>query len=373
MIRAFPAVVIVGALAGFAAAPASAASPKDQLNQVESELGQHKQEAAALDAKAQAASENLKDLRGKLIDATEALQAKQEQQENLQEKLDALARDIDARNTDLAYGRKKLDALMESFIELSRQPPESLFLHTQLTSDHIHRAILLRTLVPKLKDQASVITGNIVELDSERRQMTEQKHLVAQAEVNMEAQRRNLDQLIDARQGMLDRTQEQKEAIARKLAALTSEAQNLHELLEEVTPKRGAASNTVPHALRGSLKWPVAGKVLRGFGTQDADGVKSEGLTFSAPSGSPVVAPASGKVVFAGPFRGYGQILILQHDGGYHSFLAGFGRIDAEMGQEVEAGEPLGVLPVKENGRSELYFEWRHNSEPVDPGVGGRR
>jgi len=61
--------------------------------------------------------------------------------------------------------------------------------------------------------------------------------------------------------------------------------------------------------------------------------------------------------------------LILQHDGGYHSFLAGFGRIDADMGQDVEAGEPLGVLPVKEDTRPELYFEWRHNTEPVDPGV----
>jgi septal ring factor EnvC (AmiA/AmiB activator) len=77
-----------------------------------------------------------------------------------------------------------------------------------------------------------------------------------------------------------------------------------------------------------------------------------------------------GKVVFAGPFRGYGQILILQHAGGYHSFLAGFGRIDAEMGQDVAKGEPLGVLPAKNGTKPELYFEWRRNNEAVDPTAG---
>jgi septal ring factor EnvC (AmiA/AmiB activator) len=116
-----------------------------------------------------------------------------------------------------------------------------------------------------------------------------------------------------------------------------------------------------------ALRWPVSGAVRKNFGDRDADGVTSEGMTFIAPSGAPVVAPLAGKVVFAGPFRGYGQIMILQHDNGYHSFLSGFGRIDAETGQEVAAGEPLGVLPVKTGAKPELYFEWRRGGEPVDP------
>ena len=347
------------------------AATKDKLHEVETALGQHKEEEAALDRKAQETNENLKDLRQKLITATEALQAKSSDEERLREKLNDLAHDIASKNGDLAGERKNLNGLTEAFIEMSRQPPESLFLHTQLTSDHIHRAILLRAIVPRITDEANAITGDLNDLGNERKQMTEQKRLVAAAQTNMEAQRHNLDQLIGVRQGLLERTQTQKEAIAKQLVALTSEAQDLRQLLDRVIPKHASPSG-VPHALRGSLKWPVAGTVMRGFGARDVDGVKSEGLTFSAPSGSPVVAPDAGKVVFAGPFRGYGQIVILQHDGGYHSFLAGFGRIDAEMEEDVEAGEPLGVLPVKDGSKPELYFEWRHNSEPVDPGVTAR-
>ena len=109
---------------------------------------------------------------------------------------------------------------------------------------------------------------------------------------------------------------------------------------------------------------------MRHFGDKDADGVTSDGLTFASPSGAPIVAPRSGRVVFVGPFRGYGKIVILQHANGYHSLLSGFGRIDAEMGQEVDAGEPLGVLPVKAGAKQELYFEWRRGDEPTDP-MGG--
>jgi septal ring factor EnvC (AmiA/AmiB activator) len=188
----------------------------------------------------------------------------------------------------------------------------------------------------------------------------------AAASDNLNEQRRKLDQLMKARQGLLQRTEAQKEDIQRQLASLSSQAKDLRQLLEKVTPKqtRKSRKQTGPAP---ALRWPVAGRQLRNFGEKDADGVLSEGIAFAALSGAPVVAPAPGRVVFAGPFKGYGPIVILQHQGGYHSFLSGFGRIDVDMGEEVDAGEPIGVMPVKSGSRPELYFEWRRNGEPVDP------
>ncbi|MFA5041584.1 MAG: peptidoglycan DD-metalloendopeptidase family protein, partial [Bdellovibrionales bacterium] len=163
------------------------------------------------------------------------------------------------------------------------------------------------------------------------------------------------------------RTEAQKADIAKRLAALSEEASDLRQLMEKVAKPRAQK------AVRGGsmkLIWPVSGNMRKSFGDKDADGVRSEGLTLAAPSGAPVVAPYPGKVVFAGPFRGYGQIMILQHDNGYYTFLSGFGRIDAEMAQDVDAGEPLGVLPVKEGAKPELYFEWRRGDKPANP-LGG--
>jgi septal ring factor EnvC (AmiA/AmiB activator) len=82
-----------------------------------------------------------------------------------------------------------------------------------------------------------------------------------------------------------------------------------------------------------------------------------------------VVAPFDGQVDYVGPFRGYGTILIIDHGGGYHSMLAGLGRVDAKIGEWVVAGEPVGTLPDsgKPDDSGTLYFELRQDGHPVDP------
>jgi septal ring factor EnvC (AmiA/AmiB activator) len=79
-----------------------------------------------------------------------------------------------------------------------------------------------------------------------------------------------------------------------------------------------------------------------------------------------VVAPWDGRVEFAGPFRGYGQILIIEHGDGYHSLLAGLERIDVAVGQALVAGEPVGVVKSGE-GKPSLYLELRRHGQPIDP------
>jgi septal ring factor EnvC (AmiA/AmiB activator) len=347
----------------------SYAKTAEELRQVEQQLEQQKQQADELDAKARETSASLQDLRQRLITAAANYQAKAEEQENLEDKLDQLTQDIDVKNKALRDEKHKLNLLTDALIELSRQPPETWFLQTGLTSDHIHRAILLRAALPHLKEQTETYVRDLASLNDLQVQLAEQKHLAIAAQENLQGQQHDLDQLIKARQGLLQRTEAQKEAISAQLVSLSSEAKDLRQLLDKVTPKH-APKSAPPSGLTSSLKPPVAGTLAHPYGARDADGVISQGLTYSALPGSPVVAPMAGKVVFAGPFRGYGQILILQHAGGYHSFLAGFGRIDAEMGQEVGKGEPLGVLPVKRGSKPELYFEWRRNNEAIDPTAG---
>ena len=172
--------------------------------------------------------------------------------------------------------------------------------------------------------------------------------------------------MIHARQGTLDKTEAEKENETKKLIALTGEANNLKQLLEHIHPNAPKKSDP-NRRVEGTLRAPVAGRLVKHFGEQDSAGVTSEGLTYTAQAGSPVVAPRGGHVVFAGPFRGYGKVLILQHANGDHSFLAGFGQLDATIGQDVESGEPLGTLPTMAGHRPELYFEWRRNNEPLDP------
>ena len=88
------------------------------------------------------------------------------------------------------------------------------------------------------------------------------------------------------------------------------------------------------------------------------------------PDGSPdlaTAAPFDGQVVFSGPFRGYGPIVILEHGGGYHSLIAGLHRIDTTDGSWVVAGEPVGVMSTGPRGERSLYLELRRNGQPINP------
>jgi septal ring factor EnvC (AmiA/AmiB activator) len=351
-------------------ASTTVAKTAEELQRIEEQMSQKQQQQQVLDTAAREAAKSLGDLRDRLIHSTQALQDKETEEETLEDKLDDLTEEITEKSKNATEERARLSLMVSALVEIASRPPETLFLQKGTATDHLHRSLLLHSVLPGLKDQAESTARDLAALYDLQTQLAEQKRLVAAAQQNMTQQRGDLDQLIAARQGFLQRTEQQKADITKHLEALSSEAQDLRQLMEKVsTPQPRRAPKSLPgNAV--ALKWPVSGTVKKHFGDHDSDGVTSEGLTLSAPSGAPVIAPRAGRVVFVGPFRGYGQIMILQHDGGYHSFLAGFGRIDAEMGQDVVAGEPLGVLPVKPGARPDLYFEWRHGDEPVDPIVG---
>jgi septal ring factor EnvC (AmiA/AmiB activator) len=128
---------------------------------------------------------------------------------------------------------------------------------------------------------------------------------------------------------------------------------------------------------KGLLPKPVIGSVVVGFGDKDNLGGRSQGISMATRAAAQVTSPCDGWVVYAGPFRSYGQLLIINAGGGYHVLLAGMERIDVQLGQFVLAGEPVammasqrlasaGAAPVGA-AQPVLYVEFRKESTPIDP------
>jgi septal ring factor EnvC (AmiA/AmiB activator) len=116
------------------------------------------------------------------------------------------------------------------------------------------------------------------------------------------------------------------------------------------------------------LIMPVRGQLVLAYGQRaiGADSV-SKGISIQTRTQAQVVAPYDGQIVYAGEFRGYGQILIIEHGGRYHTLLAGLERIDAGAGQWILAGEPIGIMGSSQEQFPELYLELRHAGQPVNP------
>ena len=106
--------------------------------------------------------------------------------------------------------------------------------------------------------------------------------------------------------------------------------------------------------------------VVLSYGAADPTGATSRGVTLETRPGAQVIAPFDGRVVFAGPFKGYGRILIIGHGDGYHSLVAGLDQIDSNVGQWLMAGEPIGTMPAGE-AKPRLYLELRHDVQPINP------
>ena len=145
------------------------------------------------------------------------------------------------------------------------------------------------------------------------------------------------------------------------------------ELPSMVSSPSSATRAMLPLAEYEGVVLPTNADVLSHFGDRDQQGMVVNGLVLSVFPGAPIVAPLDGEVRFAGIFQGYGEILILEHAGGYHSLITGVGRIDAHIGQRVLVGEPVGVTHMPQNGDSgpvTMYFELRHMGRPVNPLLG---
>lgn len=108
---------------------------------------------------------------------------------------------------------------------------------------------------------------------------------------------------------------------------------------------------------------PVLGRMVSGFGSPRSGGV-SKGLSLAPAAGAQVVVPAAGRVAYAGPYRGYGRIVIVEHAGGWTSLITGLARVDVRVGQQLVGGAPIGVVP---RSRPVVTLELRHGSDPVDP------
>jgi septal ring factor EnvC (AmiA/AmiB activator) len=136
--------------------------------------------------------------------------------------------------------------------------------------------------------------------------------------------------------------------------------------------EEGASTSATSASASGApAAAPVSGTMVRGFGDATEAG-PSSGVSYQVAPGARVVSPCGGRMVFSGPFRSFGLLLIVDCGGGYHFVLSGFDRLDAQVGQSVKAGTPVGVMPGWDPrasaSRPVLYMELRRNGQAVNPG-----
>jgi len=197
--------------------------------------------------------------------------------------------------------------------------------------------------------------------------VAEERQVLADAQAAIDAERAELITLAARRRAAQTQLARDATAAERRARTLAQEARNLRELAQRAaaTPRRpGTGSGVVPAAWLA----PAQGSIARAYGARDGQGPAAQGATLHTRASAQVVSPAGGEVAYAGLFRSYGQVLILNLDGGYVLVLTGLETISVQAGETVRAGQPIGEMPSSDTSAPELYVEVRREGRTIDPG-----
>ncbi len=315
----------------------------------------------------------------------------------------ALAQRRTEAQARLAERAADLSALLPLIERLSVYPAETLLAVPAGPEAALRGLLVLKGLTRQLEKDAEELRAEDSEVTRLTTEISTQEHRLTAAQAAQAAQAAALDRQIEEAQA---RGQEAEDAAAdanRAAAAQAAQADSLRAALAQLEASRrqeearaqaeaaqaerqrrtsaATAARQRQAALaapagpglaepRGQLGAPVAGTVVRAFGAP-SDAGPASGISYQAPPASRVVAPCGGRVVFAGPFRSYGVLLILDCGGGYHFVLAGLDRLDVQVGRPVQPGEPVGVMPSwdprTQGARPSLYVELRRDGAPINP------
>jgi murein hydrolase activator len=381
--------------------PTAAGKTSKRLNDLDRAIDAARGQSKALKTKAKTLDDDIRNLRQGMVSAARLIQGHETRVADLARQLTEVTQSLAIKEESLRLRRKQMGKVLLALQRVAQYPPEALIVRPILPGDAVRSGILLRAVVPELERRAVTLRDDLDALRQTREEAERHKTELSSATTELGSQRKLLQTLIGRKSRLRRRTLAQSDQAQRRVSSLAKKARSIRDLMarlealrlkreqqakQQALQKSKGESKTkgVPNlqrpkdftgkamdTARGRLPYPVVGPVVARFGEKAKGGLSHKGLTISASGGAQVIAPYEGRVAFSGPFRGYGELLIIEHREGYHTLLAGMSRIDGVVGQWLLAGEPVGIMgtatSTKQKDKPTLYLEMRHKGQPINP------
>ena len=391
---------------------ADAASRRSDLSRLEDEIKLSDETVARLQAEIKGLDADRDKLKTQLLETGTRSRETEAKISATEERLAGLSAKEDGIKASLKSRQAVLIEVIAALQRMGRRPPPALLVRPEDALESVRTAMMLGAVLPQMREQTQALATDLARLSKVRADITAERDGEKQSLLALAEDRKRIDLLVEERQKAL--AQQERSLVNEQVraASLARDAAGLKDLITRMEKEiasarqaadRAAASSEVlarqPPALRpslaaldnpgrlapalpfdqtkGLLLLPVSGSVLKGFGSDDGNGGQEKGLSLATTGDSTVTAPCDGWVVYAGTFRSYGRLLIINAGGGYHVVMAGMARINVNIGQFVLTGEPVGAMgtgeaTVASNAapavtQSKLYIEFRKDGVSIDP------
>lgn len=405
-------------------APAEKAKREDELRATEQKLQSGIESRERLADEIELLRTDRARLNQRLIDTTDRLRATELRISAIEKQLASLSEAEAKIRNSLNTRQQLISEVLAALQRMGKTPQPAILFAPEDMLAAIRAALALGAILPDLREETDVLAEDLGALVRVKLATASEREKLALDQDSLNRDREDLAVLIDARQKELIGTESKINEEIGKSEALAAKAQNLKELLGRLEKELDTSSKVADEAkkaaartdmeariandpaarearsrfaalafkdparmspkvsfneLKGLLPHPVSGTMVKGFNVPDSLGNPSKGISVATRPGTIVSAPCDGWIAFSGPFRSYGQLLIINAGGGYYVLLAGMERANVTLGQFVLAGEPLAVMGGLPKGGIEsglagtdkpepvLYIEFRKDGTSIDP------
>ena len=385
---------------------------KADLAKMEREVQAQNLEHKKLQAQATQISLELTRISKDMIASAKQIQNSEEKISRMESELETLRADLKKAEENFVVEDDNLIKTLSALQNLALKPTEALFVQPLTPVEIIRSAMLLREAVPYLQENAARIREDLEKIEAQKNLVEKQVARIIRQKKILEKEHEQMKALVQRKSKIRNAVEIKSVKAKKKVEQLASQANDLRDLLNKLEKQRqeklrrqeeerrrlaelkaAEARRTAeetkkleekqradlikfkPEVInevgenfvkaKGHLLRPARGPVVTAYGEQMSKGVTSKGIIIKTRSQAQVISPYDGTVIFAGPFRGYGNLIIIEHGQGYLSLLAGLEEVDCELGQMLLAGEPVGQMP--ESGDARLYVELRKDNHPVNP------
>ena len=387
------------------AAPAANVSASE-VAKMEAEAKRVSKEHQQMEQKANKLKEELKNVNQKMIAAAKKIQNGEDELRKKQEELEVLQKHLNESEEKFNSENDMLIETLAALQNLALRPSEAVLVQPLSPVEVMRSSILLRGSVHALESRASSIRQSIEDISNQKKQIASRLQDLEKDNKILAQQQEDMKKLSQKKSTMYSQISSKSEEAKKKADMLASQAHNLRDLLEKLEKQKEIARRqmaekarlareqaadkmrkenhglevsyeaennvTVPETpvtgfskAKGRLSRPARGPLVTAFHSELSKGVVSNGIDIKTAAKAQVIAPFDGTVIYAGPFKNFANLVIIDHGEGYTSLLSGLGETDTEVGQSLLAGEPVGTMPADTN--SKLHMEIRKNNHPVDP------
>ncbi|MDO4161533.1 MAG: peptidoglycan DD-metalloendopeptidase family protein [Pseudomonadota bacterium] len=404
--------LILGLIASLAAGQKAYAAPTAKVSatdiaKMEAEAQRVSKKHKEMQQKADKLKAELKNVNQKMIAAARKIQNGEDEIRKKQEELAVLQKSLNESEQKFNSENDMLIETLAALQNLALRPSEAVLVQPLSPVEVMRSSILLRGSIHTLERRASTIRQSIEDISNQKEQIALRLQDLEKDNKMLAQQQADMKKLSQQKSTMYSQLSSKSQEAKKKADMLASQAHNLRDLLEklekqkEISRRQMAeksrlareraadnlrkenhglidttqqADNYAPlpektvtdfSKAKGRLSRPARGPLVTAFHSELSKGVVSNGIDIKTAAKAQVIAPYDGTVIYAGSFKNFANLVIIDHGSGYTSLLSGLGETDTEVGQMLLAGEPVGTMPDSNNNK--LHMEIRKNNHPVDP------